>query len=181
MAAKKFIYGRKKAQGHKSTSRSTSYDALSTFDSPGGLSTPTHGHLHHKDDVEMTEKDHVHDHTKVKEKKRKRKAMTSVIIDQLGEAIGAVALKNSKFNQQGEFGSMHSARKLARKLFSTLSDVRPSRNLIVTGSHQSNQAHHPALLISEVLDFYPYFPTHEEAVNWHFGNTRRLFLISFVV
>ena len=95
----------------------------------------------------MTEKDHVHDHTKVKEKKRKRKAMTSVIIDQLGEAIGAVALKNSKFNQQGEFGSMHSARKLARKLFSTLSDVRPSRNLIVTGSHQSNQAHHPALLI----------------------------------
>ena len=138
-SSKKFIYGRKKGHGHKIASGSTSYDALSILETPGGLSTSfPHGHSHHKDAVEVTEKNHLHDHAKIKEKRRRRKTMTNVILDQLGDAIGAVALKNSKFNQQGEFGSLHSARKLARKLFSALSDVHPPRNLIVSGAQWSD-------------------------------------------
>ncbi|KAF9457510.1 Mechanosensitive ion channel-domain-containing protein [Collybia nuda] len=82
-----------------------------------------------------------------REKQRKRKkAMTSVIVDQLGGAIGQVALKNSKFNKGGELGSLHSARRLARKLFSALSDVSPARSHLL------------------VEDFYPYFRTTIEAV-----------------
>ncbi|KAF8527279.1 Mechanosensitive ion channel-domain-containing protein [Gautieria morchelliformis] len=150
-SAKRFTYGRKKGHSHKSpstsvpASRSTSYDALSTLATSVGISSSssTHEQSH---PVEVTEKEHhrshLHDHAKAKDKRRRRKAMTSVILDQLGDAIGAVALKNSKFNQ--EFGSLHSARKLARKLFATLSDVHPPRNLIMS-------------------DFYPYFPTHHEA------------------
>ncbi|KAG6814285.1 hypothetical protein H0H92_013410 [Tricholoma furcatifolium] len=61
-----------------------------------------------------------------KNKRRpKNKAMTSIIVDQLlkvGGAIGAVALKSSRFNKEGQIGGLHSARRLARKLFSTLSD-----------------------------------------------------------
>jgi len=61
--------------------------------------------------------------------------MTSVILDQVGDAIGAVALKDSKFNRQCEIGSLHSARKLARQLFATLSDVHPPRaHLIEAGA-----------------------------------------------
>lgn len=58
---------------------------------------------------------------------------------QVGGAIGQVALKNSKFNKGGELGSLHSARRLARKLFSALSDVSPARShLLVEGKHSSN-------------------------------------------
>lgn len=64
----------------------------------------------------------------------RKKAMAAVIVDQLGAAVGQVALKNSKFNREGDFGSLDSARKLARKLFQTLSDVMPPRShLIVEG------------------------------------------------
>ncbi|KAF8995427.1 Mechanosensitive ion channel-domain-containing protein [Cyathus striatus] len=72
---------------------------------------------------------------------RRRKAMASIIVDQIGQ----VALKNSKFNKEGQIGSLHSARRLARKLFSTLSDVYPPRSHLV------------------VEDFYPYFRTTTEA------------------
>lgn len=151
VSSKKFTYGRKKAHGHKSpsasvsASRSTSYDALTALAGSGEPSAPSFspgspGHSHQKNVIEMTERDHrhshlhLHDHTKSKAKKRRRKAMTSLILDQVGDAIGAVALKNSKFNQRGEFGSLQSARKLARKLFATLSDDHPPRNLIVSGA-----------------------------------------------
>jgi hypothetical protein len=54
---------------------------------------------------------------------------------QVGGAIGQVALKNSKFNRGGELGGLHSARRLARKLFSALSDVSPMRShLLVEGN-----------------------------------------------
>lgn len=67
-------------------------------------------------------------------RKTRKKAMASVIVDQLGAAVGQVALKDSKFNREGEFGSLDSARKLARKLFVTLSNVMPPRShLIVEG------------------------------------------------
>ncbi|KAG6903175.1 hypothetical protein C0995_002718 [Termitomyces sp. Mi166 len=62
---------------------------------------------------------------------RKNKDMASIIVDQVGGAIGAVALKSSKFNREGEIGGLYSARRLARKLFSTLSDVNPPRSHLV--------------------------------------------------
>ncbi|KAF8972908.1 Mechanosensitive ion channel-domain-containing protein [Flammula alnicola] len=80
------------------------------------------------------------------QRKRKKKSLvTSVIVDQVGGAIGQVALKNSKFNKEGDFSGLHSARKLARKLFSALSNVNPPRSHLV------------------VEDFYPYFRTTVEA------------------
>lgn len=79
-------------------------------------------------------------------KKRKRKrAMAGVIVDQVGGAIGQVALKNSKFNKDVGGGGLHSARRLARRLFSALSSVNPPRSHLV------------------VADFYPYFRTAAEA------------------
>jgi len=71
--------------------------------------------------------------------------MASIIVDQVGGAIGQVALKNSKFHRDGEMGGLHSARRLARKLFRSLSDVSPGRSHLV------------------VEDFYPYFNTTSEA------------------
>ena len=66
--------------------------------------------------------------------RRRKKPVTAVIIDQVGEAIGQVALKDSRFHRKGEYGSLASARKLAKKLFMSLSDVHPSRDyLIVEG------------------------------------------------
>ena len=66
--------------------------------------------------------------------RRRKKPVTAVIIDQVGEAIGQVALKDSRFNRKGEYGSLDSARKLAKKLFMSLSDVHPPRDyLIVEG------------------------------------------------
>ncbi|GLB35076.1 putative mechanosensitive ion channel [Lyophyllum shimeji] len=79
------------------------------------------------------------------DRQRKKKAMTSIIVDQVGGAIGAVALKDSKFNREGVIGGLHSARRLARKLFGALSDVTPARSHLV------------------VEDFYPYFRTTAEA------------------
>ncbi|TFK44543.1 Mechanosensitive ion channel-domain-containing protein [Crucibulum laeve] len=72
---------------------------------------------------------------------RRKKPMTSVIVDQIGQ----VALKNSKFNKEGEFGGLHSARRLARKLFDALSDVHPARQHLI------------------VEDFYPYFRSTAQA------------------
>ncbi|KAJ7115785.1 Mechanosensitive ion channel-domain-containing protein [Mycena epipterygia] len=78
-------------------------------------------------------------------KQKRRKAMTSIIVDQVGGAIGQVALKNSRFNRDGDIGGLSSARKLARKLFGALSDVFPPR---------------PHLIVE---DFYPYFHSTVEA------------------
>ena len=43
--------------------------------------------------------------------RRKKKAVTSVIIDHVGEAIGQVALKDSRLHRRGEYGSLDSDRK----------------------------------------------------------------------
>lgn len=67
-------------------------------------------------------------------RKRRKTAVAAVIVDGLGGAIGQVALKNSKFNQGELGGSLISAGKIARKLFSALSDVHPPRaHLVVEG------------------------------------------------
>ena len=68
--------------------------------------------------------------------RRRKKPVTAVIIDQVGEAIGQVALKDSRLYRSGVYGSLDSARKLAKKLFLSLSDVHPPRNyLIVEGEN----------------------------------------------
>ncbi|SJL03324.1 uncharacterized protein ARMOST_06677 [Armillaria ostoyae] len=78
-------------------------------------------------------------------RRTKNKAMTSVIVDQVSGVIGQVALKDSKFNRAGELGNLHSARKLAKKLFSALSDSYPPRQHLI------------------VDDFFPYFRSTMEA------------------
>jgi hypothetical protein len=78
--------------------------------------TPDAGHaLNGKTDHSLSEKD--------KAKKKRKKAMASL----LGDAVAAVALKDSKFNKRGEIGSLHSARRLARSLFENLGNVDPGR------------------------------------------------------
>ncbi|KAF8513408.1 Mechanosensitive ion channel-domain-containing protein [Hysterangium stoloniferum] len=120
VASKKNVYGRKRGYGHKTASSVTTSASFDAEEHNETLSKSNNA------------------------KKRRRKAVTSVILDQVGDVIGAVALKNSTFNRNAEFGSLYSARKLARKLFDALSDTNARRNLVVT-------------------DFYPYFPTREEA------------------
>ncbi|KAJ6621302.1 Mechanosensitive ion channel-domain-containing protein [Mycena sp. CBHHK59/15] len=51
-------------------------------------------------------------------KQKRRKAMASIIVDQVGGAIGQVALKNSKFNREGKIGGF-------------LSDVYPPRSHLI--------------------------------------------------
>ncbi|KAH9935899.1 Mechanosensitive ion channel-domain-containing protein [Epithele typhae] len=74
---------------------------------------------------------------KRRSKKARRNMVAAVIVDQLGGALEQVT--------QDQFGSLASAGKLARKLFSTLSDVHPARKYLI------------------VDDFYPYFPTTADA------------------
>ncbi|TDL20127.1 hypothetical protein BD410DRAFT_821919 [Rickenella mellea] len=78
-------------------------------------------------------------------KQKRRRAMAAVIVDQVGDAIGQVALKDSKFNKKGKFSSMYSARRLARQLFATLGGVYPPRSHLI------------------VEDFYPYFRSTADA------------------
>ncbi|OJT09817.1 hypothetical protein TRAPUB_13687 [Trametes pubescens] len=75
--------------------------------------------------------------TRKNNKRQRKNIVAAVIVDQLGGALEQVT--------QSQFGSLASAGKLARKLFSTLSDVHPPR-------------HH--LLVE---DFFPYFHTVADA------------------
>lgn len=68
---------------------------------------------------------------------RRKKAVTSVIIDHVGEAIGQVALKDSRLHRRGDYGSLDSARKLAKKLFMSLSDVHPGRDYLMVEGQTS--------------------------------------------
>ncbi|KAF9269000.1 hypothetical protein L218DRAFT_916497 [Marasmius fiardii PR-910] len=132
-------------RGHKSqptagdlsmlTMPKTPVDGASSVEpSPDNEKSQAHPetHTHHKKNARA-------------DKKRRQKAVTSVIIDQLSGAIGQVALKNSRFNREAEVGGLYSARRLARKLFSALSDVHPPRSHLI------------------VEDFYPYFRSTAEA------------------
>ena len=114
-APKKNMYAGKK--GHRS--RGSSLDMLGMGGEKGGVSGSTSG------SSSPTEKDKKQ--TKKQAKKQRRNLVASVIVDQLGGALEQVT--------QSQFGSLASAGKLARKLFSTLSDVHPSRKyLIVDGT-----------------------------------------------
>ena len=100
--------------------------------------------------------------------RRRKKPVTAVIIDQVGEAIGQVALKDSRLYRKGEYGSLDSARKLAKKLFLSLSNVHPPRNyLIVEGQARFAYVVKTRLLTTGALflDFEPYFRTTADAVS----------------
>lgn len=122
-------YGKRKGHGHNkySTSgmgsRSTSFDALN--------SVPMAKADQHHEVIELMEKPEPPAHgTGGKRKRRKRIS----VLDQVGDAISAVALKDSSFNRAGQYASLHSARTLARKLFASLSDNHPPRNLVMSGT-----------------------------------------------
>ena len=123
--SRKYPYLINRKKGHKgSASQSASMDMLNKelgIDSPATPENATNVHAHGKQTTMG--------------RKRRRKAVAAMIVDQLGDAIGQVALKDSKFNRGGELTGLHSARKLARQLFSTLSKVSPPRDyLIVEGN-----------------------------------------------
>lgn len=69
------------------------------------------------------------------DRQKKKRPMASVIVDQVGGAIGQVAFKNYRFNREGRVSGLSSAKKLARKLFSALNDSYPPRaHLTVEGA-----------------------------------------------
>lgn len=115
---KKSPYPGKK--GHRS--RGSSLDMLGMGGEKGngtvsGSSTP----IEKKEAKESKE-------TKRRNRKQRKNVVAAVIVDQLGGALEQVT--------QDQFGSLASASKLARKLFSALSDVHPPRKyLIVEGKH----------------------------------------------
>ncbi|KAG9085573.1 hypothetical protein FS749_004321 [Ceratobasidium sp. UAMH 11750] len=119
-------------------SRNASVELLATGNHTGANTpvsrpgTPDAGHALSRK-PELSEKE--------KAKKKRKKAMASM----LGDAVAAVALKDSKFNKRGEIGSLHSARRLARTLFENLGNVDPGRKELT------------------VEDFYPFFKTEEDA------------------
>lgn len=123
-----------KKKGHKSPgdSRRGSVVALNMGDNSASSSPKTE-----KQKAQMVAGHNAERTSKqaTRERKRKqRKAIAATIVDQLGGVIGQVALKDSKFNKNGEVSGLHSAKKLARQLFSTLSNVHPPRShLIVEG------------------------------------------------
>ncbi|KAJ8094346.1 hypothetical protein PM082_010780 [Marasmius tenuissimus] len=123
-------------RGHKSTGGSVDLATLTIPKSGNSSMEPT--------PVSEIQPQMPKKHTKA-HKKKKHKPVASVIVDQLSGAIGQVALKNSRFNREADVGGLHSARRLARKLFSTLSDVHPPRSHLI------------------VEDFYPYFRSTSEA------------------
>jgi hypothetical protein len=76
-----------------------------------------------------------HGLSRAETRRRRRRFMASIIVDQVGGAIGQVALKDSKFHKDGELGGLHSARKLAKKLFEGLKATSPERShLVVEGA-----------------------------------------------
>ncbi|KAI0272641.1 hypothetical protein BC834DRAFT_840866 [Gloeopeniophorella convolvens] len=116
---------------HKSDHNETHDSVASSSSSP----------THEKTDSKQIEQQPGYKASSAERKRRRKKAMASVIVDHVAQ----VALKDSRFNREQGLGDLVSARKLARKLFSALSDVYPPRAHLV------------------VEDFHPYFRTTAEA------------------
>ncbi|KAI9574687.1 Mechanosensitive ion channel-domain-containing protein [Boletus coccyginus] len=110
-----------------------------------GSSTPHDSHEQDESASHHPPEKKRHGLSRAETRRRRRRFMASIIVDQVGGAIGQVALKNSKFRKDGELGGLHSARKLARKLFEALKATNPERSHLV------------------VEDFYPYFRSTSEA------------------
>jgi hypothetical protein len=96
-----------------------------------------------------------HGQEKGRRRRRKRKTVTKDIVETLGDVIGQLALKDSRFNKEAEIGSLYSARRLARALFANLrlSQVQarfasaPRSHLIVDGSLMMSSPAFPISLI----------------------------------
>lgn len=71
--------------------------------------------------------------------------LTHISESKLGDVLGQLTLKNSRFNKETASGSLYSARKLAKKLFTNLRDQHPDRDSLV------------------VEDFEPYFKSTADA------------------
>ncbi|KAF8673852.1 hypothetical protein AX14_005320 [Amanita brunnescens Koide BX004] len=127
-APKATFYGRK---GHRRHESAVEADNVRVYNQRTTDSVPP---LNEKEEFEVS-----NHRSKMPHRSR---AIASVIVDQVGEAIGQVTLKNSKFYKGG---GLYSARKLSRRLFLVLSDVNPPRSRL------------------HVEDFYAYFHTTEEA------------------
>lgn len=84
-----------------------------------------------QESVTHPERNTHHGLSRAETRRRRRKFMASIIVDQVGGAIGQVALKNSKFHKHGELGGLHSARMLAKKLFEGLKATNPERSHLV--------------------------------------------------
>ncbi|KXN90176.1 hypothetical protein AN958_04666 [Leucoagaricus sp. SymC.cos] len=130
-------------RGHKSPGSSASYDVLTTSNRTQNESGEGSPITPEKKSSPSSPKMRIRVRHSDRQKKR---AMASVIVDQVGEAIGQFTFKNSRQNQ-GRAGGLTSARRLALKLFSTLNDTYPPR------AHLT------------VEDFEPYFRTTAEAVS----------------
>ncbi|KAF7782435.1 hypothetical protein Agabi119p4_1811 [Agaricus bisporus var. burnettii] len=129
-------------RGHRSPGSSASLDALAAMDR-------THSHDSSQDISPITSEKKssptdtkMHKRAQRSNRQKKKKAITSVIVDQVGGAIGQVAFKNT---DRGAISGLYSAKKLARKLFSTLKYTYPPRSYLT------------------VEDFEHYFRTTAEA------------------
>jgi len=120
-------------RGHRSPGSSTSIDVLATVHR--GQNDCGEGSSVSPDQKSSPNDNKMRTKARSGDLHPKKNAMASVIVDQVGEVIGRVALKNSKF-KQGRIGGLSSARRLARKLFSTLSDS-PTSRLTVEGTSTS--------------------------------------------
>ncbi|GJJ11352.1 hypothetical protein Clacol_005584 [Clathrus columnatus] len=136
-STKRKSFGRRKTGKTASApiSQDPSYEVLTEIANSSQQQPPS-GHRLDDAIIDVATKD-------AKRSRRKRRAIASMILDQVGDVISSLALKDSNFHRRG-MGSVHSARLLARKVFAALSDAYPPRNLVVS-------------------DFYPYFPSREEA------------------
>lgn len=115
-------------RGHRSPGSSASLDALAaamdrthSHDSSQDISPITNEKKSSPTDTKM------HKRAQRSDRQKKKKAITSVIVDQVGGAIGQVAFKNT---DRGGISGLYSAKKLARKLFSTLKYTYPPRSYL---------------------------------------------------
>ncbi|SAM85568.1 uncharacterized protein UBRO_08136 [Ustilago bromivora] len=102
---------------------------------------PSGGHHHHFSMHRSHENSHSHSHTPSEHHTRKAERKTN-IASQISDAIAMATMKDSKLYKGNQLGSQRSARKLAKLLFTNLSD------------HKSTLA---------AQDFVPYFKSEEEA------------------
>ncbi|KDQ19570.1 hypothetical protein BOTBODRAFT_126457 [Botryobasidium botryosum FD-172 SS1] len=150
-ASKRFTPHRRKPHTHSKSQLSistTPVEGMSPGGSQGGSRsgniTPEHAE---KDKAKAVDAPRAHANARRRRHGQKRRTfkVANTFVDTLGDAIGQVALKNSRFYKEGEIGSLYSARRLARQLFSNLAAVSPPRNYLI------------------VEDFHAYFSTEEEA------------------
>lgn len=119
------------SKGHRQDDGAAPGQASAAFSSSHEKNEPDHETHKHKTHNRPEKKRHT---SRAESSRRRRKFMATIIIDQLTDAIGQVALKNSKLHRGGDIHGLDSARKLAKKLFDALNVTSPGRShLVVEG------------------------------------------------